>query len=98
MNKKQKEYLQSYPHTLNIFIRMCKSVNANPDYALFRGDDWYNKYQWSISEQVLFMEWMHKYVSRHLRAQIELSGRTLSPKQVDKLVKDFINNYGWKIK
>lgn len=83
-------------HLKAILKEMCKRVKAPYTKMNFSKKNWFLTYSWTEEEENDFREWLIKYVKKDKYARMELAGR--SHCDVNKLVNEFIFNYGWTTK
>lgn len=63
----------------------------------FTKDSWYQKFQWSKVKEKEFIEWFKQYLWENKDARKEFMVRpNKSKRDIEKVVNEFIFNYGWK--
>jgi hypothetical protein len=63
----------------------------------FTKDNWYQKYQWSASQEQEFIKWMQEYLMKNKEARNEIMARPNKTKRdIERTVNEFVNTYGWK--
>ncbi len=61
--------------------------------------EWFTKEEWTREQQEDFASWMQQYLLSNTKALKELTGKSIKNKEVvQKVVKEFLSNYGWNIK
>ena len=80
-----------------ILQEMCKRVNANYDEINFQEDNWYHKYSWTLEEENEFKKWLINYFNNN-KSAFKVMCKFPSITKIEKLVDEFIFQYGWKLK
>lgn len=87
------------PYLSYILKEMCKKVGADFNKINFKEEGWFSEYEWTIEEEAEFIKWMIDYLYRTTDARKELlKFNTKNKKLLERTVKGFILNYGWKYK
>lgn len=83
-------------HIKIILNKMCDVVGAkNID---FKEEGWFLKHEWTEEQEKEFINWMQEYLMKNKDARNEIMARpNKSKKDIEKVVDEFIFNYGWKI-
>ncbi len=81
------------PHAQIVFKKMCDMVNA--PYNIVGIDRWFLLYTWTPEAEKEFMTWLNNYLKSSKEARKELM-RFPNSKNTEKVVKEFIFQYGWK--
>lgn len=83
-------------HLKIILTKMCEWVDADVNTLDFSEQEWYHKYTWADEQQNEFKAWMINYLKTNKEARYELMAfPNTDKKRIEKLVDEFIFNYGW---
>ena len=80
-----------------VLKKMCKMVKCDFDTFEFK-DDWYWKYEWTQNEEEKFIKWMVGYLQKSRVARHEIGILLNSKASIERGVRMFVFNYGWKNK
>jgi aromatic ring-opening dioxygenase catalytic subunit (LigB family) len=84
-------------HLKEILDNMCLVVGAKD--LDFKKDGWFMEYEWTEEEQEQFRKWIVKYLTENKEARQELMKWPRKHKAtIEKFSREFIFNYGFKIK
>lgn len=83
-----------------VLKKMCNTVGISGidfDNFDFTKDGWYQKFQWPKVKEKEFIEWFKQYLWENKGARKEFMARpNKSKRDIEKVVNEFIFNYGWK--
>lgn len=88
--------MNKYIH--EILFKMCEMVGADPTKVDFSKKNWFQKYQWTMAEEDIFIEWIINYFKMNKEAWKELGNAERSKYKYRKWAKDFVFYCGWKYK
>ena len=83
-------------HLVKVLKKMCSMVGANFEKINFKKEGWFRSYSWSEDKENKFKEWMIDYLKENKEARNSLMERPTSTKRsLEKVVDEFLFNYGW---
>ena len=82
-----------------ILKKMCSIVNATYDTIDFKKAKWFHQYEWTLKQENKFKEWMVKLLDSNLKVRNSIMQYPQkNKKNIQRVVNEFIFNYGWKTK
>lgn len=88
-------------HLEEILTEMCLRVNTTLDKIDILQQDWQEKHEWSIKQEIEFQEWLYQYLVKNKDAVIEIStyrpNESISATELKNLTKEFTLFYGWAL-
>lgn len=86
-------------HTAIILREMCNRVGVYYWRMDFKKPNWFLLSEWTGAEEDEFVKWMGNYLYKNTEARFEIMRCPRKHKEsCIKAAKEFIWNYGWKVK
>lgn len=94
-----REFLESHPHHARIFKKLLEIAGKEYDKFKFSKQMWFLDYMWTEEQEKAFKDWLFTYLKNEKYAIWELTeSRRRTKSYIQKIVDEFVWNYGWKSK
>jgi len=80
-----------------VIKKMCDVINVNYKDIDTMKEGWFNEYTWTAEQEEEFRVWFESYLYKSAEARREIMEHPIKNKKIiNKLVTQFIFNYGWE--
>ena len=88
-------------HLEVILEEMCNRAGTQLKFVNILEQDWQEKHEWTIAEEISFQQWLYQYLVQNKDALLELStyqpDESVSATDLLNLAKEFTLFYGWAL-